>query len=79
MCQPTKESIMKKNSSTTTNNNKTYESETSLRYPHSTHPIVMEEDLPTLDPSHVPYRVAAKYILSELEKMDMCPPTVGIM
>ena len=48
----------------------------SFRYPQSTHPI---EDLPKLDPSHVPYRIAAKYILSELERLDICPPKVGIM
>eukprot|EP00984_Skeletonema_dohrnii_P000526 scaffold170_cov129-Skeletonema_dohrnii-CCMP3373.AAC.6 len=59
-------------------NNKqpSFESGKSFRYPHSIHPI---EDLPTLDPSHVPYRIAAKYILSELERLDICTPKVGII
>jgi hypothetical protein len=73
MCQPPS----KEESMTSSNNNeRPYENKTSLRYPQSTHPI---EDLPTLDPSHVPYRIAANYILNELEKHDICAPTVGIM
>eukprot|EP00574_Skeletonema_japonicum_P006712 CAMPEP_0201716290 /NCGR_PEP_ID=MMETSP0593-20130828/2308_1 /ASSEMBLY_ACC=CAM_ASM_000672 /TAXON_ID=267983 /ORGANISM="Skeletonema japonicum, Strain CCMP2506" /LENGTH=416 /DNA_ID=CAMNT_0048206071 /DNA_START=75 /DNA_END=1325 /DNA_ORIENTATION=- len=72
MCQPpTKESM-----NDTTNNRPAFTNKKSFRYPRSTHPI---EDLPTLDPSHVPYRIAAKYILSELERLDICAPTVGII
>jgi len=73
MCQPPS----KEESMTFSNHNeRPYENKTSFRYPQSTHPI---EDLPTLDPSHVPYRIAAKYILNELEKHDICAPTVGII
>eukprot|EP00573_Skeletonema_grethae_P001895 CAMPEP_0201687940 /NCGR_PEP_ID=MMETSP0578-20130828/1764_1 /ASSEMBLY_ACC=CAM_ASM_000663 /TAXON_ID=267565 /ORGANISM="Skeletonema grethea, Strain CCMP 1804" /LENGTH=409 /DNA_ID=CAMNT_0048172123 /DNA_START=53 /DNA_END=1282 /DNA_ORIENTATION=+ len=73
MCQPpTKESMndSKQQPSFASNNG------TSFCYPRSIHKI---EDLPTLDPSHVPYRIAAKYILGELERLDICAPTVGII
>ena len=67
MCQPTE---------TMKNPKKSYESTKSFRYPHNASTI---EDLPELDPSHVPYRIAAKYILGELERHDICVPRVGIM
>eukprot|EP00986_Skeletonema_menzelii_P016490 scaffold14807_cov214-Skeletonema_menzelii.AAC.2 len=74
MCQPPP----KEASTTSMNKNKrpSFQSGKSFRYPRSTHPI---EDLPTLDPSHVPYRIAAKYILRELERLDICAPKMVIV
>ena len=34
---------------------------------------------PLLDPSHVPYRLAASYILSQLELHSIQPPKIGII
>ena len=90
MCQQSSSSSSMTPSTTTNSsssrnsdkNRKTFLSSTSksFRYPHSTYHT--EEDfnvLPILDPSHVPYRIAARYILNELEKHDICAPRVGIM
>ena len=56
--------------------------EQSLRYPGSSPDLTLDVDapsLPPLDATHVPYRRAAKYILSELADRAIAPPSVGII
>lgn len=50
----------------------------SICYP-DTLPPPCQANLPTLDPSHVPYRHAAAYILQQLKQHNVAPPKVGII